>query len=201
MREIMTDWFRIPRVWPLLAATLTAFDRPVTVWSGACGTGEEAYSAAMLLHDHGIPGRVLASDIDADLLAIAEAGRYDLPSPTLTPRLGALSRAKIAKHFRPVRGGHQVAPHIRERVTFTVAELGVAPTPACDVALLRNVWRHLDAATQARLAREVHEALPAGGRLGLGGADLLDARLNDVEPRDLSRFFTEAEHGCIWRPL
>ena len=51
MRRIVTEWFRIPRVWPILAAALAAFDRPVTVWSGACGSGEEAWAAAILLDE------------------------------------------------------------------------------------------------------------------------------------------------------
>ncbi|MFF0243957.1 CheR family methyltransferase [Streptosporangium sandarakinum] len=205
MRYIITEWFRIPRVWPILADVLTAFGRPVTVWSGACGTGEEAYSAAILLHDHGIPGKVIASDVDKDLLALAEAGRYSRANITGNMREGRLTRGQVAQHFRPVHGGHVVAPHIRERVTFTVRELGVDPLPSCDVALLRNVWRHLKPSAQARLSREVHEVLPAGGRLALGGGDLVAfdsaaLQMCAVEPFELSTYFVEAEHGCIWRP-
>lgn len=200
MRQIVTEWFRLPAVWPLLAATLTGFEPPVTVWSGACGTGEEAYSAAILLHDHGIAGQVLASDLDADLLKVAERARYDRANIATNVGEGRLTRVQVAKHFRPVHGGFVVAPHIRERVTFTVRELGADSAPACDVALLRNVWRHLDLAVQARVMREVHELLPAEGRLGLGGGDLLNARLEPVEPVGLSRYFAEAEHSCVWRP-
>lgn len=94
MRQIVTEWFRIPAVWPLLAATLAGLGRPVTVWSGACGTGEEAYSAAILLHDHGIPGQVLASDLDADLLKVAERGRYDRANIDTNLREGRLSRPR-----------------------------------------------------------------------------------------------------------
>jgi len=200
VRRIVTEWFRIPRVWPILAAALAAFDRPVTVWSGACGSGEEAWSAAILLDEHGIGGQVLATDLDPDLLAIAEAGHYSARDVRSNVAEGRLTRAQVSRHLRPADGGYTVAPHLRRRVTFRRLCLGEDAAPACDAALLRNVWRHLEHDTQARLMREVHARLPATGRLVLGGGDLLNVRLEAVEPPGLSRYFTRAGHDCVWRP-
>src|SRR5262245_19795461 len=58
--------------------------RPVRLWSAAAATGQEAYSLAMLIWDHGWPTRgpgppaftVLATDISSAALATAAAGEY-----------------------------------------------------------------------------------------------------------------------------
>jgi hypothetical protein len=72
-----TGWGRNPELWPVLDRLLS--DRaPVTVWSPACASGEEIYTLAMFLRwmRHGAGIRLLASDVDADLLAVARFGRY-----------------------------------------------------------------------------------------------------------------------------
>lgn len=202
MRRIVTEWFRVPRVWPHVARHLASLGRPVTVWSGGCGTGQEAYSAAILLAERGIPGCVVATDIDADLLAVAERGEYQARDVHLDVDERRLTAAQVARYFVRSRGRYTVRTEIRERVSFAQGTLGADRPPACDVAFVRNVWRHIDAQAQRRLARQIHAALPAEGLLLLGGGDLMDpATMTDIEPAGLSRYFVEAEqHELIWLP-
>src|SRR5690606_6438520 len=77
----VTEFFRNPRQWDALrrlAASLASAGTGLQVWSAGCSIGAEPYSLAMLLLTT-LPGprhRVLATDIDAEALARARAGRY-----------------------------------------------------------------------------------------------------------------------------
>ncbi|MGC9381507.1 CheR family methyltransferase [Streptomyces sp. MH13] len=204
-RRIVTEWFRVPAVWPLLAARLDRVGGPVTVWSGACGTGEEAYSAAILLEEQGIDGEVYATDVDAPNLATARAGVYDRAALDREVAEGRLTAAQVARYFEP-RGRHhlRVRRSVRDRVEFGMLRLGADPAPECHAALLRNVWRHLSLEAQRIGVDDVWDALDPCGVLLLGGGDLV--RVGDgggvvpTEPRGLSVRFREAEHSLIWRP-
>lgn len=207
-RRIVTEWFRVPKVWPLLAAQLATMDRPVTVWSGACGTGQEAYSAAILLIDRGIPGHVIATDIDRGNLATARRAVYAREDLERDVQCGRLTADQVARHFDPARGdGLRVRREVRDRVQFGVLNLRHDRLPACDVALVRNVWRHLARHHQWRLARGMRAALPADGRLVLGYADWWvktdgGRDMRPGEPAGLRQCFTPAEGRAelIWRP-
>ncbi|MCH7229603.1 hypothetical protein L0U85_01810 [Glycomyces sp. L485] len=206
MRRIVTEWFRVPRVWPHVEKHLAGLDRPLVVWSGGCGTGEEPYSAAIMLEELGIPGRVVATDLDEQLLAIARQGEYSRRNITLNLDERRLTTQQVGQYFDYADGRYTVRAEIRQRVDFAVGALGTDQPPQCDVAFVRNVWRHLGAAVQRRLAAQVHECLPADGLLLLGGGDLMTQdpitlELKEIEPAGLSQYFAESrEHELIWRP-
>ncbi|MFG2671158.1 CheR family methyltransferase [Streptomyces sp. NPDC048445] len=206
-RTIVTEWFRVPAVWPLLAAQLAENDGPVTVWSGACGTGQEAYSAAILLAERNLDGEVYATDIDLPNLETARRGEYPSNAIALQVREGRLTADQVAQHFTQMPDGRtmRVRDEIRARVEFGTLKLGSDPAPECHAALLRNVWRHLRRPFHRWALADVHSALIGRGPLILGGADLvaLNSQGQPVPtaPAGLSRYFTESpEHGLIWHP-
>lgn len=192
-RPIVTGWFRSPNIWPILER-YAARRQPVSIWTGACASGEEAYSIAIMLERAGIAGSVHASDLDSDLVRTAKKGRY-------RPESIANSRDPDIERWL-VRTGRdfQVRTAVRDRVSFSVAELGVDPVPPCDIAFTRNVWRHLSPRAQRLAAEDCVDALPPDGRLVLGGSDFYDARLRDHTPSSLLALFEEAEHPLIYRP-
>ncbi|MFJ4867784.1 CheR family methyltransferase [Streptomyces sp. NPDC088757] len=204
-RRIVTEWFRVPAVWPLLARRLADAGGPVTVWSGACGTGEEAYSAAILLEERGLPGEVYATDVDEPNLATARAGVYRRTAIEQDVAEGRLTAEQVARYFEP-RGRHhlRVRRTVRDRVEFGTLRLGEDPAPECHAALLRNVWRHLTPEAQRTAVDDVWDALDRRGVLLLGGGDLMrvdeDGRLVPTEPRGLSVRFRPTAHSLIWRP-
>lgn len=204
-RAIVTEWFRTPAAWFLLGEHLNGFGRPVTVWSGACGTGEEAYTAALLLRMRLSGGSVYATDVDRPNLEVARAGRY--PGAALQRQVdeGRMFPSDLEDYFEDAADGHlRVRPDVRQLVTFGELRLGRDEPPACDAAILRNVWRHISPAEQRRGVEAVHRALSADGRLFLGGADLMEPNgyglLTETEPEGLSRYFQEAEHPLLWAP-
>ncbi|MFL5264374.1 MAG: CheR family methyltransferase [Anaeromyxobacteraceae bacterium] len=141
---------------------------PLRLWSAGCASGEEAYTLAMLLAEAGRDdGRVLATDVSADALAQARAGRYGHWSAR---RLPAALRERWLR-----ASGHEldVAPALRARVALAHHNLVKDPAPgAFDVVVCRNVLIHFAPATAAAVLRALFGAVRPGGLLVLGPVEL-----------------------------
>ncbi len=105
-----TYFFRHPE--QLAAVRQAAFDeaprdRPLSVWSAGCATGEEPYTLAMGLLDGGRAGlgdRILATDVSSRALAVAAEARYgDWSLRRIEPELRA-------RHFESSRPTWWCAP-------------------------------------------------------------------------------------------
>lgn len=146
---------------------------PVQVWSCACSTGEEAYSAAMVLREAGRAAEILATDVYAKTLAAARRGIYALEA---VERLG---EERLRTHFF-VRGedaGAAVAlvrTELRAMVRFEQRNLLAAEwTPAgrFDFVFCRNLMIDFDRASQRRLLDRLAALIAPGGMLFLGHAE------------------------------
>jgi chemotaxis protein methyltransferase CheR len=141
---------------------------PLRLWSAGCASGEEAYTLAMLLGEAGRDdARVLATDVSADALAQARAGRYGHWSARRLPQ--ALRERWLEA------SGHEleVAPALRARVELARHNLVKDPAPgAFDVVLCRNVLIHFAPATAAAVVRALFGAVRPGGLLVLGPVEL-----------------------------
>jgi chemotaxis protein methyltransferase CheR len=167
----LTAFFRESHHFELLAAQSRG-GAPVQVWSSACSTGEEAYSAAIALREAGCAARVLASDIDTDALAVARRGVY---------RAEALERAsagRMQRHFLkgtgPNEGLVRVRPEIGAMVTFQFRNLLAAnwgTGERFDAVFCRNVMIYFDRAAQQRLLDRLAGVLAPGALLFLGHSE------------------------------
>ena len=140
-----TDALR-KHILPGLIAARSQAPRCLRIWVAGCASGEEAYSAAMLL-DEALPDRqewqvtLLATDINPHSLRKAAQGTYGKWSFRGTPDWVR------AKWFTPhERGRLQVIRSLRERVTFAYLNLAedvfpsfLTNTAAMDLILCRNV--------------------------------------------------------------
>jgi len=155
-------------------------DRRVRIWSAGCSSGEEPYSLAMVSREFldaaatpTLDLKILATDIDSDVLERARTARYDLGRSThLTP-------ARVAQHFElsPDQGGHayRVVERTRSLVTFNQLNL-LEPWPmrgTFDAIFCRNVMIYFDRATKMALVRRFAELLRPGGLLFLGHSESL----------------------------
>jgi chemotaxis methyl-accepting protein methylase len=218
-REIVTEFFRTAVVWQILAEEVLPRLReraPLTIWSAGCGSGEEAWSMAILLDARfpGLPVSIVATEVDEALHRSAVRGRY--ASETLGDLAACLAPLGLAdaqaRYFRQEPdGAHVVAERLRGRVEWRRADLTADVPAAVDVVLARNVWRHLPEVRQRTTIELLRAAMPPAGRLILGGADLLGPRpgvvkpksladLCSTEPVGLSENFVEAEHALIYAP-
>jgi chemotaxis protein methyltransferase CheR len=192
-----TGFFRHPRHFELAAehALWAAHRRGrARLWSAAAATGEEPYSIAMALieafrHDDP-PPTILATDIDADALAVAARGEYGERA------LKALEPGRRGRFFGEVitTGRRCIRPSVRRLVEFRALNLADVVWPVegpFDVIFCRNVLMYLEAchryAVVARLASLVApdgllildptEHLGKAGHLFTPGADAVYRRL------------------------
>jgi chemotaxis protein methyltransferase CheR len=147
----------------------------VRIWSAGCSSGEEPFSIAMEVVA-AFPGvdaanvRILATDIDRNVLDMGRAARY---------RIGAEDRAAsplISKSMVPVpeqKDLFEVAPKVRALVQF--AELNLQqPWPMqgkFDVIFCRNVVIYFSTETQQTLWPRFADSLAPGGHLMIGHSE------------------------------
>lgn len=141
-------------------------------WVAGTGTGQEAYSLAMLVceelekHPQSIPVRIFATDVHDRALEIAARGFY-----TEEQMLG-VSSEQIAKYFSKRRDGYQVCPHLRKMIVFAPHNIiRDAPFTLMDFVSCRNLLIYLQPESQKKALSLFHFALKVGGQLWLGPSE------------------------------
>jgi len=169
----LTAFFREPHHFDLLVEhARRSLRRPLRVWSSACSTGQEPYSAAIVLRRAGCEAEILATDVDTEALAVAQGGVYRLDV------VDSLERECLRKSFLRGTGGHAnkvcVRPELRAMVKFQRRNLLEPHWPQgerFDAVFCRNVMIYFDRPTQQRVLDRLAAVLPAGGLLFVGHAD------------------------------
>ncbi|WP_097461380.1 CheR family methyltransferase [Mangrovitalea sediminis] len=167
----LTAFFREPHHFITLTEFLQerrSLARPLSIWCAAASTGEEPYSIAMVVAEafasYRPPVKILASDIDSQVLRHAERGVYELS------RIDAISAERKHRFFLKGKGQNtgfaRVVPDIRAMVTFRQINL-LDPhwdldTPI-DAIFCRNVMIYFDKKTQRRLLERMIPLLTPDG--------------------------------------
>ena len=184
----VSKFFRNPEVWDIVRTQVTPalFQRvPVLrVWSAGTAAGEEAYTAAILLHDyaseHGLSVhrfRILGTDIDRDSLAFARRAEYsDFAMTDIDPAV----RDRWFEHDRRYR----LKPAARQHVRFETLDLIRDEYPKGQhLIFCRNVIIYFERSVQEMLFERFHEALAPSGFLVLGKVEaLFGAAADRFEP-------------------
>jgi chemotaxis protein methyltransferase CheR len=169
----LTAFFREPHHFDSLAELARASrGRPLKIWSSACSTGQEPYTAAIVLRKEGCEAEILATDVDTEALAAAAAGVYRLEA------LEGLEGECIKRNFQRGVGANarhaRVRPELRAMVKFASRNLLQSEWPQgerFDAVFCRNVMIYFDRATQQRVLDRLATVLPEGGLLFVGHAD------------------------------
>ncbi|MEZ0224340.1 MAG: protein-glutamate O-methyltransferase CheR [Alphaproteobacteria bacterium] len=155
----------LPRLIMARAATKT-----LRIWSAACGSGQEAYSIAMLLLDSGLILQdwkidIDASDISQEALIHARGGTY-----TQLDVQRGLPAKYLVKFFTQDGSKWHIKPEVRDMVSFSPGNLIVSAglTGACDVILCRNVLQNFDTSMQMKVLQSLKSSLRRDGVLMLG---------------------------------
>jgi chemotaxis protein methyltransferase CheR len=148
----------------------------IRIWSSACSSGEEPYSIAATSRDvlgsrSDVDFRILATDIDTDILERAEAGLY--PSELferLPPDVKPLLKLEAA-----ARGEARISEDLRRLIAFKRLNL-IEKWPMggpFDVIFCRNVFIYFDTQTKASILDRFVALLAPGGFLYLGHSESL----------------------------
>jgi chemotaxis protein methyltransferase CheR len=181
----LTAFFREPHHFEFMHATALpalvgqrAATRRLRVWSAGCSTGEEAYSLGITLRES-LPDvdrwdvKILATDIDSNVLAKGAAGVYP------EERIADVADGRARRWFRRGRGAHagqvRVDDTLRAMVSFKSLNL-MHPWPMrgpIDIIFCRNVVIYFDKPTQKVLFERYADLLADDGYLFVGHSESL----------------------------
>lgn len=151
--------------------------RRLRAWSSACSMGHEAYTLAIAVSEFfqqhaGWDIRILASDIDTNVLKIAEQGIYSLAE------IGSMPRHLQTRHFLRGKGkwngSAQAKAELRNLITFRQINLVKPNWPIrtrFDFIFCRNLLIYFDQPTQQGVLRRLAEYLEPGGLLFIGHSE------------------------------
>ena len=175
----VTHFFRDPeafdlfehQILPELMASKTSGDA-LRVWVPGCATGEEAYSIAMLLHEHAARSRtqlklqIFATDIDPRALETARLGVY---SESISVDV---SPDRLNHYFSHQEHRYVIDKQLRETCIFSEHNLiKDPPFSRLDLISCRNLLIYLTSELQQKLMPLFHYAIRPGGMLWLGPSE------------------------------
>jgi chemotaxis protein methyltransferase CheR len=143
------------------------------IWSSASSTGEEPYSLAMTMLDglkgnKSIDAKILATDLDTEVLKKAKAGIYK------KDRVENLPSSLVKKWFDK-KGPEEfhVKRELKDCLTFNKLNLlGRWPMKGTfDIIFCRNVLIYFDRKTQENIVDRFNQILQPGGLLMLGHSE------------------------------
>lgn len=150
--------------------------RRLRIWSAGCSTGEEPYSIAMSVCE--VLGdapradvRILATDLDSDVLSRARAGRYSAET------LKSIDPTRRGRFFQEVEENgttrYSVRPMLSRLITFNQLNLmhDLPMRGPLDVIFCRNVVIYFDKETQRRLFQRYARLQRPGDLLFIGHSE------------------------------
>jgi chemotaxis protein methyltransferase CheR len=150
----------------------------IRLWSSACSSGEEPYSIAMTILET-VPDwqkwdiKILATDLDSDILARAQRGCYD------PDRLKGFDPKRLGRFFTASTNAGQklykVVPELAQLITFKQINLmhALPMTGPLDVIFCRNVVIYFDKDTQRAVFGRMAKLQRPGDLLFLGHSETL----------------------------
>ncbi|MBW5415819.1 SAM-dependent methyltransferase [Pseudomonas sp. MAG002Y] len=163
-----TYFFREPKHFEFLRTVILPACRdrsPLRIWSGACSTGEEPYTLALVLADVlGMrPWEIFASDISTRVLEKARQGQYPLEDAEGIPK--PLLHKHCFKGIGQNAGTFIVDPALAARITFQQINLNtrLPDVGEFDVIFLRNVMIYFDNDTKRQVVQRLLHHLRPGG--------------------------------------
>jgi len=150
-------------------------EKCLRIWSAGCSSGEEAYTLAILTHDHPLLKKwtveIFASDISNQVLTLARKGVYRESAFRVTQDVYR------RRYFEPAEDGFRVRDEIRRLVTFghlnLLDEERIKMLKPQDIIMCRNVIIYFDRESRRRVIKSFFERLRPGGFLLLGHSESL----------------------------
>lgn len=154
-----------------------ANEKDLRVWCGACSTGEEPYTLAMIIRDFfALEGKswnteLLATDISTDVLKYAIKGIYTSEQAEPLPEVWK------RRYFNKMPDGRfAVRNDLKEQVLFRQFNL-MSPLPfrkPLQVVFLRNVLIYFENDVKNDLLKRIYDCLEPGGYLFIGTTESID---------------------------
>jgi chemotaxis protein methyltransferase CheR len=171
----VTEFFRTPEKFvelkeKVLPELMQRSGGNLHIWSAGCSTGAEPYTMAMLLHEltPNTKHRILATDLDMEMLAKAKAGVYGpIEMKNVTPSV-------MQKYFTINGSQYSINNDLKSRVDFKQHNLLLDNYESgFDLILCRNVVIYFTEEAKDQLYHRFFKALKPGGVLFVGGTECI----------------------------
>ena len=189
----VSQFYRNPQQWINFEGEMVPYLRKqygdtLTIWSAACSTGDEPYTIAMILSEY-IPLdkiRIIASDIDEEVLAFAKKGIY--PEKSLTD----LPERFLSKYFTKIDDFHyEINKQIKSCVEFKKHNLLKDKYFSnINMIVCRNVVIYFTDEAKDDVYRKFHESLRDKGILFIGSTEQI-LRAKELGFQSMKTFFYE----------
>jgi len=190
-----TGFFRDAEVWEAITGSvipsllaMRPVDAPVRLWSAGCASGQEAYTAAILLAEQlGLDAfrdrvKIYATDLDDEALAQARHAAFT------RKQIADVPETLLARYFDRTGGSFTLKRELRRGVIVRRHDLlRDTPVSRIDLLLCRNTLMYFNGDAQARIMARLGNSLAAGGFLVLGRAEMLFSHAALFQPIDLKR--------------
>ncbi|MEQ1517302.1 MAG: CheR family methyltransferase [Usitatibacteraceae bacterium] len=174
----LTSFFREGHHFPVLAEHVAKLKhRPIKIWCAAASTGEEPYSLAITMAEllgNKAPVKILASDVDTNVLEQAARGDYAME------RVEKMERARLERFFLCGSGVNEgrvkVRQDLRDMISFQRINLldnDWKINGPFDAIFCRNVMIYFDKPTQSRILERFALLLRPDGLLFAGHSESL----------------------------
>lgn len=168
----VSEFWRNPNRWETLRDVvlpeLASGNSRLRIWSAACSTGEEPYTLAMILNDHGLLQRtyLLATDIDDGALGKAADGLY------LERSLKDVPPDVVKRYFTPDGVMYRIDSHLKKAVTFKKQNMLLDEfEDGFDLIVCRNVMIYFTEEAKQMLYHKFAKSLRPGGVLFVGSTE------------------------------
>lgn len=169
----VSEFYRNPDQWrvmdkEIIPELINKFGTNLKIWSAACSTGDEPYSLVMALSRH-IPLnkiRIMATDLDKQVIAKAKVGLYSEKS------IAAVPDDLKKKFFTKIGLSYQISNDIKSRVEFKEHNLLENNyVKGYHMIVCRNVLIYFTEEAKDEVFRKFYQSLAPGGVLFIGSTE------------------------------
>ena len=188
----VSEFYRNPDQWKMLdeqifPELIQKFGKNLKIWSAACSTGDEPYSLVMALSKH-VPLsqiKIIATDLDKQVIAKAKVGLYNAKS------IAAVPEEFKKKYFTQVGPSYKISDEIKARVEFKEHNLLKDTYPSdCHLIVCRNVLIYFTEEAKDEVFVKFQKNLKPGGFLFIGSTEQI-INHRDIGYSRKSSFFYE----------
>ncbi|MBQ9935850.1 MAG: protein-glutamate O-methyltransferase CheR [Lachnospiraceae bacterium] len=187
----VSQFYRNPMQWEhfekiIIPYLKESYGENISIWSAACSTGDEPYTIAMIMSKYFSLDkiRIIATDIDDDVLAFADAGIYSAKS------LVDLPKEYLDAHFKKVDDkNYAISDKIKKCVTFKKHNL-LEDKYFSNMSMIvcRNVVIYFTDEAKDKVYMNFHNALRDNGILFIGSTEQI-LRAKELGFETLKTFF------------
>ncbi|MFV1989688.1 MAG: protein-glutamate O-methyltransferase CheR [Acidimicrobiales bacterium] len=178
----VTSLFRNADRWTIVGPILKELGPRPRIWSAGCSKGAEAYTISIICAENHQTPSILATDIDARIMAKAVEGIYK------DSEMREVDDAIKAKYFTRMDHEWRVDKKVASCVRFQHQDLlaGVLPSGGFDFIACRNVAIYFSREAKLGLHERLASTLNPGGYLFIGSTERVenpgDIGLTNVSP-------------------